>query len=57
MQHTGNNMLKQVNTCPSKKPYWVCTKCNWPFLALQEANKHFCGQDKPPEPAFRSYTK
>jgi len=47
--------LKQ-NENPNKA-YWYCTKCNLAFFSLQEANKHFCGQDKPPEPAFRSYTK
>jgi hypothetical protein len=49
-------MLKQVNPPRPEPPYWVCTKCNWPFQSLQEANGHSCGQNKPPEPAFRSYT-
>jgi hypothetical protein len=56
MQHMGNNMLKQVKDAPGNPLYWVCTSCNWAFPALQEANKHSCNGQPPPQPAFRSYT-
>ena len=49
-------MLKQVKP-PSEPPYWVCTTCNRPFEALQEANRHACNGNPPPQPAFQSYTK
>jgi len=49
-------MLKQVKDAPGNPPYWVCTSCNWAFLALQEANNHSCNGQPPPQPAFRSYT-
>jgi len=50
-------MLKQIKPVFPEPPYYVCTKCNWAWRSLQEANQHTCGQDKPLEPAFRSYTK
>ena len=50
-------MLKQINNCPSKKPYWVCVKCDWAWQSLQEANRHVCGKNPPAQPAFRSFTK
>jgi hypothetical protein len=33
-------MLRKVNDAPANPPYWVCTLCNWPFMSLQEANRH-----------------
>jgi hypothetical protein len=49
-------MLKQVRP-PSEPPYYVCTKCNWAWQSLQEANRHACNGNPPAEPAFCSISK
>ena len=49
-------MLKQVRLA-SEAPYYVCTTCNWAWQSLQEANKHPCGLNPLPVPAFQSYSK
>ena len=33
-------VLKEIKDAPGNPHYWVCTKCNWPFMSLQEANRH-----------------
>lgn len=52
-------MIKKKQDSPNNPPYWFCTNCNWPFLALRESIKHslVCGQQKPQEPTFQSYTR
>jgi hypothetical protein len=40
-------MLEQKKDAPGNPPYWVCTKCNWAFPVLREANQHSCGMADP----------
>ena len=49
-------MLKQVKP-KDEPPYYVCSKCNWAWQSLQEANRHACNGNPPAQPAFQSYTK
>jgi hypothetical protein len=46
-------MIEQRKDNP--QPYWICTKCNWAFAALQEANKHNCCNEI--KNSFISYTR
>jgi len=52
-------MIKQKQDAPNNPPYWYCTNCNWPFMVLRESIKHslICGQQKPQEPTFQSFTR
>ena len=51
-------MIKRVFDAPNNPPYYVCTECNRPFIALHEATDHakYCGQAVPIQPTFKSYT-
>jgi hypothetical protein len=50
-------MLEQRKDAPGNPPYWVCTKCNWAFHVLQEANRHQCGTKNKTTPVYVSYSR
>jgi len=50
-------MIEQRKDVPGNPPYWVCTKCNWAFPVLQEANRHQCGTTNKTTPAYVSYSR
>ncbi len=50
-------MLEQKKDAPGNPPYWVCTKCNWAFIALQEANNHQCGPENKLNETYKSYSR
>ena len=50
-------MLEQKKDAPGNPSYWVCTKCNWAFIALQEANNHQCGPENKLNETYKSYSR